>query len=206
MELSGVNNFNKNNVSTNINKDSGLRKELAGLRMDMLAGEMSDAERSAMQSLLMQAEKAIDDGNTFAARGIIDEAGKTFENNSQDSPDSTEDSYSPSSENISRPEVDKHTYQDASSDPSVSFKFPTKINEYQAEIAVGAHESEHVRDAVFKAQNEKTLANVQIRYHYGLDSKGKRYIKGGTTKVTFPTRNIHVKLRQAKSSSINKKA
>ncbi len=203
MAVIGIDNQNNSNFQSDLSRDSDFRRELAGIRRDILSGVFSDSERSSIQNLLKQAEKALDDGNTFAARGILNEAGKAFEN--RDDNHSSGHSLSLSEVNISQHEVDKHTYQDDSADPSVSFKYPREINEYQAEIAVSAHEGEHVRDAVFKAQNEKTLANVQVRYHYGYDSKGKRYIKGGTTKVSFPTRNIHVKLNQARSHKINKK-
>ncbi|MFC1564884.1 hypothetical protein ACFL6G_08095 [candidate division KSB1 bacterium] len=181
------------------------RKELAGLRRNLLSSGMSDAQRTEMQAVLRQAEQALEKGNTFSAREFLDQANQTFEQYSNTASDEPGVSDSSPAYSFKNPETDKRTYQDSSGDPNVSFKFPRKINEYQANIAVKAHEGEHVRDAVFKAQNEKTLASVQIRYHYGMDSKGKRFLKGGTTKVSFPTRNIHVKLRQINSNKVNKK-
>ena len=162
--------------------DMDFNRELAELKRELSGNSLSDKNRTAVQTLILQAEKAMENGNSNTAQRFIDQAFQTLDN-----PDNkgipTENTKPATFENVQKVDVDERKYQDESNDPSVSFKYPRKINEYQAWIAVRSHESEHVRDAVFKAQNKGVLARVQVRFHTGFDKKGELYLKGGTTKV-----------------------
>jgi hypothetical protein len=83
------------------------------------------------------------------------------------------------------------TYQDQSGDAAVSFKYPVSMNEYQAPLAVSAHEREHVVLAQAKAlmNNENVTSYVSI--HTGYDRQGRLIVTGGrTTTITHPKENI----------------
>jgi hypothetical protein len=78
---------------------------------------------------------------------------------------------------------DRVTYQDQSHDVGVSFSYPVAINQYQAPLAVQAHEGEHVIIARAEAliRNENVTTYVSI--HNGYDGKGRLITTGGTTVV-----------------------
>jgi len=82
---------------------------------------------------------------------------------------------------------DNVTYQDQSGDAGVSFKYPVAINEYQAPLAVMAHEGEHLALARARALiNDENIATY-VSFHYGYDNKGRLIITGGTTTIiTYP--------------------
>ena len=179
-----------------------VNRELANLRRQLFSRELSDTERTAVQTLIRQAEHALNGGKANIARQFINQASKTFEEPAdQNLPQ--EKANPKSAPNIQTPEIEERTYQDVSNDPSVSFKYPQKLNEYQAGIAIRAHEGEHVRDAIFKAQNKGVLARVQVRFHTGIDRKGRRFLKGGTTKVTFRKKGKFKKVNQSLKLKIN---
>lgn len=78
---------------------------------------------------------------------------------------------------------DRVTYKDQSDDVGVSFSYPVAMNQYQAPLAVQAHEDEHViiarADALINDENVTTYVSI----HNGYDSKGRLIITGGTTIV-----------------------
>jgi len=83
------------------------------------------------------------------------------------------------------------TYQDQSGDAGVSFKYPVSMNQYQAPLAVSAHEREHVALAQAEAlmNNENVTSYVSI--HTGYDHQGRLIVAGGrTTTITHPKENI----------------
>ena len=199
--------------------ESGMRtnpeldKDVAELRRKLISGELSDTERVNVQTLLKQAERALNNGNEEIARQFVNQANETLGDEEPDtsppagSAPAKRGPGSPNSENsLKEPDAAERTYQDASNDASVSFKYPTKLNEYQAAVAVPAHENEHVQSAVFEAQNNGVLARVLVRYRYGIDASGKRYLKGGNTYASIPAKNDSHIPGQASDSRIDVKA
>jgi len=90
----------------------------------------------------------------------------------------------PKPQGVSRKQdEDRATYQDQSHDVGVSFSYPVAMNQYQAPLAVQAHEGEHVIIARAEAliNNQKVTTYVSI--HNGYDSKGRLITTGGTTVV-----------------------
>lgn len=74
-------------------------------------------------------------------------------------------------------------YVDGSTDPGVSFKFPTKISKENAHSAVAAHEQEHVRRNANKAEMEgREVVSSTVQYHSDVCPEcGDTYRSGGTT-------------------------
>lgn len=88
-------------------------------------------------------------------------------------------------------EEDKITYKDRSGDANVSFKYPVALNEYQAPLAVMAHEGQHVILARARALMNDENVTSYVSYHYGYDSNGRLIITGGTTTtITRPKYEI----------------
>ncbi|MDR1704805.1 MAG: hypothetical protein LBS19_09015 [Clostridiales bacterium] len=74
------------------------------------------------------------------------------------------------------------TYQDASGDPGVSFKSPTKLSPGMAATAVASHEREHVNRNAAKAAQEDKVAYSTVRLFSAVCPEcGKSYISGGET-------------------------
>ena len=83
------------------------------------------------------------------------------------------------------------TYQDQSGDAGVSFKYPVTMNQYQAPLAVVAHESEHVVLAQAKALMNHENVTSYVSIHTGYDRQGRLIVTGGrTTTITHPKENI----------------
>lgn len=78
---------------------------------------------------------------------------------------------------------EKRAYQDASNDPGVSMKAPTKIAPENAASAVMSHESEHVNREQAKATSEKKKVVFQsVLLHNSICPEcGRTYVSGGTT-------------------------
>jgi hypothetical protein len=78
------------------------------------------------------------------------------------------------------------TYQDSSSDSSVSMKAPTHLSPEAAEYWVRAHEGEHVNHEVARALIEgKRVTNIAVRIYYRYSPKAKKMVPaGGTTFVS----------------------
>ena len=76
-------------------------------------------------------------------------------------------------------------YQDASSDPSVSFQAPTHINPSQAGAAVAAHEGEHVAHEQAKAAEEgRKIVSQTVTLTTSICPEcGRVYISGGVTRT-----------------------
>jgi hypothetical protein len=78
-------------------------------------------------------------------------------------------------------------YQDASNDPGVSMKAPTKLTPSQAASAVASHEGEHYNRENSKAEREgREVVSNNIRIFTSICPEcGKPYVSGGeTTTVT----------------------
>jgi hypothetical protein len=83
------------------------------------------------------------------------------------------------------------TYQDQSGDAGVSFKYPVSMNQYQAPLAVGAHEGEHVALAQAKALMDHENVTTYVSIQTGYDRKGRLIVTGGRTVTTiYPKKNI----------------
>ncbi|MCX6832043.1 MAG: hypothetical protein NT028_07915 [candidate division Zixibacteria bacterium] len=74
-------------------------------------------------------------------------------------------------------------YQDQSNDVGVSFSYPVAMNQYQAPLAVQAHEGEHVIIARAEAMIRNENVTTYVSIHNGYDSKGRLITTGGTTTV-----------------------
>jgi hypothetical protein len=74
-------------------------------------------------------------------------------------------------------------YQDQSDDVGVSFSYPVAMNQYQAPLAVQAHEGEHVIIARAEAMIRNENVTTYVSIHNGYDSKGRLITTGGTTIV-----------------------
>ena len=86
---------------------------------------------------------------------------------------------------------DSVTYQDLSSDVGVSFSYPVAMNQYQASLAVQAHEGEHVMIARANALINNENVTTYVSIHNGYDGKGRLITTGGTTiVVTSPKQKI----------------
>jgi hypothetical protein len=77
-------------------------------------------------------------------------------------------------------------YQDVSSDPSVSFQTPTKINPGAAASVVAAHENEHVTHEKAKAEREgREIVSQSVTLKTGICPECHRvYVSGGVTRTT----------------------
>jgi len=90
-----------------------------------------------------------------------------------------------------RQEEDSVTYQDQSSDVGVSFSYPVAMNQYQAPLAVQAHEREHAIIAQAEALINNENVTTYVSIHNGYDGKGRLIVTGGTTIViTSPKREM----------------
>ena len=164
-----------------------MNRDLAELRRKLFSGELSGSDKAAVQTQILQAERALKSGKEAVARQFVEQASDTIKDKpGQDVAPGSPAPVAP--ESVNKQDADKRIYQDISNDPSVSFQYPTSLNKYQAPVAVRAHENEHVQEAVFTAQNEGVLARVQVRYQFGVDANGKRYLKGGQTSAAIPSK------------------
>ena len=78
---------------------------------------------------------------------------------------------------------DSVTYQDQSSDVGVSFSYPVAMNQYQAPLAVQAHEREHAIIAQAEALIHGENVTTYVAIHTGYDGRGRLIVTGGTTVV-----------------------
>jgi hypothetical protein len=86
---------------------------------------------------------------------------------------------------------DRVTYKDQSTDVGVSFSYPVAMNQYQAPLAVQAHEGEHVIIAQANALINNENVTTYVSIHNGYDGKGRLITTGGTTTViTSPKRKM----------------
>jgi len=74
-------------------------------------------------------------------------------------------------------------YHDQSGDAGVSFKYPVAINEYQAPLAVTAHEGEHIALARARALINDENITAYVSFHHGYDSSGRLVVTDGTTTI-----------------------
>ncbi len=91
-----------------------------------------------------------------------------------------------------KPDEDRVTYKDQSSDVGVSFSYPVAMNQYQAPLAVQGHEGEHVIIARAEAMMNNENVTTYVSIHNGYDGKGRLITTGGTTIVkTSPKQKMH---------------
>jgi hypothetical protein len=76
---------------------------------------------------------------------------------------------------------DNRTYQDKSSDGSVSMQSPTKLNPSEAAHMVAAHEQEHIRnDRIDAEMRGDSVVYQSVRLHYDICREcGISYVSGG---------------------------
>jgi len=159
--------------------DQNIRRARNALRTE----DLPEAEKTEMRRTLQQAESASQTGSYFYARRLTADVMNNLQNTEppEGSSESGAQEFTPE---MRESDIGTRTYQDASPDSGVSFQTPTKLNEYQAPIAIKAHEGEHVRRERFKAMQEgKSVVTTQVRYQFSIDDKGRRYMAGGQTIV-----------------------
>jgi hypothetical protein len=113
-------------------------------------------------------------GNTSRAEKLINEIEKNLA-----TPSNSKKRTNKTIEN-SRTE-DEITVVDASNDPSVSFKYPTKIPADSSLLFIASHERQHVQDIIGRAILEGRIAQVYVRYFTSYDSQGRLIFTGGYT-------------------------
>jgi hypothetical protein len=74
-------------------------------------------------------------------------------------------------------------YKDGSGDSTVSFQTPTKLSPAAAEVAVRAHEQQHVAHEQARAKEEgRVVVSQDVVIHYAICPEcGRMYVAGGTT-------------------------
>ena len=83
------------------------------------------------------------------------------------------------------------TYKDQSGDAGVSFKYPVSMNQYQAPLAVSAHERQHVALSQAEALMNHENVTTYVSIHTGYDRQGRLIVTGGrTTTITHPKKDI----------------
>jgi len=74
-------------------------------------------------------------------------------------------------------------YADVSGDATVSFQTPTQLSPAAAEVAVRAHEQQHVSHEQARAKEEgRRVVSQDVVIHYAICPEcGRMYVAGGTT-------------------------
>jgi hypothetical protein len=74
-------------------------------------------------------------------------------------------------------------YADVSGDATVSFQSPTKLSPASAEVAVRAHEQQHVVHEQARAKEEgRVVVSQDVNIRYAICPEcGRMYVAGGTT-------------------------
>lgn len=208
MLISNVTNtYSIQNAETPVSTNQDINRDVAELRRQLFSEDFNNANCITLQNLLFKAHQALKQGNDAFARQYVDEAFQTINKTKEETQNHSEKTLKNTpTPSLSKSNVNEATYQEASNDPSVSFKYPQKLNESQAAIAVPAHEGEHVQRAVFEAQNKGVLAHVRIQYNYGINNQGKMYLKGGKTTASIPVKKEYQTLSQRTNSVIDIKA
>lgn len=151
---------------------------------------ISASDRVKILNLLASAKRAAAKGATGELNTLFDEMknlnlGLAIKGDS--SPKGT-----PTSQGASKEQDEGSvTYKDQSADVGVSFSYPVAMNQYQAPLAVQAHEREHVTIAQANALINNENVTTYVSIHNGYDGKGRLITTGGTTIVkTSPKRKI----------------
>jgi len=155
-----------------------LLRELEAAKKVFFELIFSGKDNYKAKGIIKDAEKAYEEGKISVAMNLAKEAMKELEKTREENPEF--DKVAPRS---FKNDDEERVYKDISDDPNVSFKTPTGLNKYQAELEVRAHENQHVRHELFEAVNNKEVAKIYVRFKYGLDKSGKLYLKGGETVV-----------------------
>ncbi|MSS73716.1 MAG: hypothetical protein EXS64_19845 [Candidatus Latescibacteria bacterium] len=182
---------------------SDLDQQLNRARQALARGDLSPTEVAKLRSLLTMANRALSRGDAAKAQRFADEAEKTSGNapgapsdrpaGDSNQPGQTDDAGQkdapPADDATKLGDVERRTYQDASSDPGVSFKQPTKLTPGQAEVLVRFHERQHLRRDTQEARAEgKKVVSAYTAVQYRTDpATGKRYVKGGKTVIQTAT-------------------
>jgi hypothetical protein len=167
-----------------INKTSGtdsleyrsFQKEVTALLSNP---DLSSLERTKIMSLQTRGQSAAVQDSMGELQVLFNEIKRFNPEIAAEGP-STPGTASPGAASTT-PDEGLVTYQDQSGDANVSFKSPVAINEYQAPIAVRAHEGEHVALAQARAMINDQNVTTYVSYHTGYDSNGRLILTGGTT-------------------------
>lgn len=153
-------------------------------KASMLLGnpDISASQRAKILSLLARGEVALSNGATEVLNNLFNEM-KKFDPGLPVKGDSFQKGTSKPQGVSNQQDEGSVTYQDQSGDADVSFKYPSAINQYEAPIAVLAHEGEHAILAQARALMNNENVTTYVSIHHGYDSKGRLIITGGTTEV-----------------------
>jgi hypothetical protein len=141
---------------------------------------VSASDKAKIMTLLSKGQDAATNGATGELDVLLNEI-KRFE------PDtgvkgSTSQKGTPESKTPSNTKGEAEVaYQDQSGDADVSFKSPVSMNQYEAPLAVLAHEGEHVNLAQARGLINDEEVTTYVSIHNGYDSKGRLVTTGGTT-------------------------
>ena len=151
---------------------------------------ISALDRAKIQNLLARGKIAAENGATGELNILFNEIGKFDPGLAVKGNTFPKGTYKPQGIPNKQNE-DSVTYKDQSGDVGVSFSFPVAVTQYQAPLAVLAHEGEHAMIAQARAlmNNENVISYVSI--HNGYDAKGRLIITGGETVViTHPRQKM----------------
>ncbi len=172
-----IRSINNNTGITDFKTGSNIRKA----KRQLIRNDMSEAEKAGLRMKLNRAETAAENGKTIYANQIAEDVLDKTDGNvvfEYGEKSAEKDQYGTAGN-----KVGSRRYQDDSDDSSVSYQNPTALNEYQDELAVRAHEAEHVRHERWEAMKNDEIVQIQVRMKYSIDKSGERYLAGGETIV-----------------------
>jgi hypothetical protein len=180
-----------------------LDQQLNRVRQALARGDLSQTDATRLRALLTRANRALTRGDVANAQRFADEAEKASgsapgapperpaeEDKKSGQPGHAGQKETPTwDEDAALGEAERRTYQDASGDPGVSFKQPTKLTPGQAEVLVRFHERQHLRRDTQEARADgRKVVYAYTAIEYRTDpSTGERYVKGGKTVVQTTT-------------------
>lgn len=150
---------------------------------------LSASEKTKIQNMLSRGQIAAGKGSTVELNALLNEI-KTIDPGVTVKKASSQEGTSTPQTTSKKQDEASVTYQDQSGDADVSFKSPVSINEYQAPLAVTAHEGEHVVLAQARALINDENVTTYVAIHNGYDSNGRLIITGGTTTTITHTKPI----------------
>lgn len=183
--------------------DSPEYKAIANKAAMLLSNSnLSPSEKTRILNLLARAKAAAESGATGQLSTLLNEM-----KNLDPALTRKEDGFSggnPEPKGAAKTKAEeKVRYQDQSSDIGVSMSYPVSMNQYQAPLAVRAHEGEHVMIARAKALMNNQNVTTYVSIHHGYDGRGRLITTGGTTIVkTSPQREM-VSLRIGNKIDLN---
>ena len=141
---------------------------------------LSAAEKARILNLLAIGEAAAANGDTGALSNVVSQMARLDPGSAVKGGSFTPGASKPQGMPNQQDEGSA-TYQDGSGDASVSFKYPVAVNQYEAPLAVSAHEGGHVVAAQARATLNNESVTTYISIHNGYDSRGRLRTTGGTT-------------------------